>query len=63
MFDEFGHCLTEDWHAAATEAGNAVLTVNPELLIIVGGLSYGKDLTGVFRLCLEWIGIKSTGCR
>ncbi|CAK9029247.1 unnamed protein product [Durusdinium trenchii] len=39
-----------DWHAAATQAGNAVLTVNPHLLIIVGGLGYGKDLTGVFRL-------------
>eukprot|EP00913_Durusdinium_trenchii_P000464 g424.t1 len=47
-----------DWHAAATQAGNAVLTVNPHLLIIdhplvpqaKGGLGYGKDLTGVFRL-------------
>ncbi|CAJ1366026.1 unnamed protein product [Effrenium voratum] len=39
-----------DWHAAATKAGNAVLTVNPSLLVIVGGMSYGKDLTGVYRL-------------
>lgn len=39
-----------DWHATATQAGDAILTVNPNLLIIVGGLSYGKDLTGVFRL-------------
>jgi len=39
-----------DWHAAATKAGDAILALNPNLLIIVGGLSYGKDLTGVFRL-------------
>ena len=41
--------MAKDWHAAATEAGNAVHSVNPSLLVIVGGLSYGKDLTGVFR--------------
>eukprot|EP00434_Breviolum_minutum_P027106 symbB.v1.2.023972.t1/scaffold2236.1/size84961/6 len=35
-----------DWHAAATKAGDAILALNPNLLIIVGGLSYGKDLTG-----------------
>eukprot|EP00439_Symbiodinium_sp_Y106_P034579 s5045_g4.t1 len=39
-----------DWHAAATEAGNAILSVNPSLLIAVGGINYGKDLSGVYRL-------------
>lgn len=39
-----------DWHAAATEAGNAILAVNPEILIAVGGINYGKDLSGVYRL-------------
>jgi endoglucanase len=35
-----------DWQAAATRAGNAVLDVNPELLIIVEGVeSYDNDFT------------------
>eukprot|EP00351_Strombidinopsis_sp_SopsisLIS2011_P005947 CAMPEP_0116877330 /NCGR_PEP_ID=MMETSP0463-20121206/9113_1 /TAXON_ID=181622 /ORGANISM="Strombidinopsis sp, Strain SopsisLIS2011" /LENGTH=131 /DNA_ID=CAMNT_0004524509 /DNA_START=258 /DNA_END=653 /DNA_ORIENTATION=+ len=29
-----------DWHAAATRAGNAILAVNPDQLIIVEGLMY-----------------------
>ncbi|MGI8448089.1 MAG: cellulase family glycosylhydrolase [Streptosporangiaceae bacterium] len=36
-----------DWHRAATEAGNAVLAVNPDWLIFVDGLAYSTDLTGV----------------
>uniref|UniRef100_A0A7S1RTV1 Glycoside hydrolase family 5 domain-containing protein n=1 Tax=Alexandrium catenella TaxID=2925 RepID=A0A7S1RTV1_ALECA len=40
----------DDWHAAATEAGNAVLHVNRNLLIVVGGLYWGKELTGVYSL-------------
>ncbi|CAK9018804.1 Hypothetical protein SCF082_LOCUS14239 [Durusdinium trenchii] len=39
-----------DWHAAATQAGNAVLTVNPHLLIIVE-----RNLNGPER---EWRGAK-----
>ena len=39
--------LATDWHAAAERAGNAVLAVNPKLLIVVGGLDFGLDLTGV----------------
>ncbi|CAE7435812.1 PEX1 [Symbiodinium natans] len=42
-----------DWHAAATKAGNAVLAVNPSLLVAVGGLNYGKDLSGVYRLPVQ----------
>eukprot|EP00438_Fugacium_kawagutii_P022786 Skav228491 [mRNA] locus=scaffold1092:254966:262095:- [translate_table: standard] len=41
---------TPRWGGGGPNAGDAILTVNPSLLIIVGGLSYGKDLTGVFRL-------------
>jgi Ca2+-binding RTX toxin-like protein len=35
---------TTDWQAAATRAGNAVLAVNPNLLVIVEGIAnYGGD--------------------
>jgi len=36
-----------DWHAAAQSCGNAILAVNPNILIIVEGLSYAGDLKGV----------------
>ena len=36
-----------DWHAAAQTGGNAVLGVNPNLLIFVEGISYAGDLSGV----------------
>ncbi|GAA3439277.1 hypothetical protein GCM10018954_088980 [Kutzneria kofuensis] len=36
-----------DWQAAAVRGGNAVLAVNPKLLVIVGGLNYQLDLKGV----------------
>ena len=39
-----------DWHGAAERGGNAVLGVNPNLLIIVEGLDYSNDLTGVYSL-------------
>ena len=35
-----------DWHAAATDAGNAVLAANPQVLVIVGGLEYNAVLWG-----------------
>lgn len=35
-----------DWRAAAVRGGNAVLSVNPRLLVIVGGLNYQYDLKG-----------------
>ncbi len=42
-----------DWHAAAELGGNAVLSVNPNLLIIVEGINYALDLTGVATLPVE----------
>lgn len=36
-----------DWAAAAERAGNAVQSVNRDLLVIVGGLDYQTDLRGV----------------
>lgn len=37
----------DDWHAAAQTGGNAVLGVNPNLLIFVEGINYAGDLSGV----------------
>lgn len=39
-----------DWHAAATRGGNAVLAVNPHLLIFVEGINYATDLSGAAAL-------------
>lgn len=39
-----------DWHAAATKLGNILLKYNHHLLIIVGGLDFNKDLSGVASL-------------
>lgn len=36
-----------DWHAAATQAGAVVQSIAPHWLIIVEGLNYATDLTGV----------------
>jgi endoglucanase len=44
---------TLDWHAEAERAGNAVLAVNPELLVVVEGLNYANDLTGPYSLPVE----------
>ena len=41
-----GNPLT-DWRAAAKRGGNAVLAANPKLLVIVGGIEYSGNLTGV----------------
>lgn len=37
-----------DWRAAAERAGNAVLAVDPRLLVVVGGLDYGANLTPAY---------------
>jgi len=42
-----------DWHLAAQTCGNSIGTVNPDLLIIVEGLSYASDLRGVYSLPLK----------
>ena len=42
-----------DWHAAAERGGNAVLKINPKLLIMVEGVNFSLDLTGVAGLPVE----------
>jgi endoglucanase len=39
-----------DWHAAAELGGNAVLSVDPRMLIFVEGTNYATDLAGVGSL-------------
>ena len=39
-----------DWHAAAERGGNAVLDVNPRLLVFVEGPQYSTDLRGFSNL-------------
>ncbi|MGC2813851.1 MAG: glycoside hydrolase family 5 protein [Candidatus Acidiferrum sp.] len=41
-----------DWHAAAERGGNAVLSVNPNLLIMVEGPQYSTDFTAFAKLPL-----------
>jgi endoglucanase len=36
-----------DWRAAAMRGGNAVLGVNPNLLVMVEGIGYSLDFTGI----------------
>jgi endoglucanase len=40
----------DDWPAAAQQAGDDVLSVNPNLLIFVEGVNYATDLSGVASL-------------
>lgn len=42
-----------DWHAAATRAAAVVLAANPDLLIIVEGINYAGDLTGVAQAPIQ----------
>jgi endoglucanase len=44
----WGGSAATDWHAAAQRGGNAVLGVNPQLLVIVEGINYALDLHGVY---------------
>ena len=46
----WGGSPTTDWHAAAERGGAAVLATNKNLLIMVEGVSYSLDLTGVAAL-------------
>ena len=39
-----------DWHAAAERGGNAILQVNPKLLIMVEAPEYSTDLTGFAQI-------------
>lgn len=45
-----GNDSAVDWHAAAERGGNAVLAMNPHLLIMVEGVSYSTDLSRVGAL-------------
>jgi endoglucanase len=38
-----------DWRAAATRGAEAVLSANPDLLVVVEGLAYATDLTGAYN--------------
>lgn len=46
----WGGPSTTNWQAAAELGGNAVLEVNPRLLIFVEGVDYALDLTGAAKL-------------
>jgi endoglucanase len=49
----WGGSAADDWHAAAELGGNAVLGVNPNLLIFVEGVNYALDLSGVANLPVQ----------
>ncbi len=49
----WGGSSSTDWHAAAELGGNAVLTINPNLLIFVEGVNYAGDLSGVPTLPVQ----------
>lgn len=49
----WGGSSSTDWHAAAELGGNAVLTINPHLLIFVEGVNYAGDLSGVANLPVQ----------
>jgi len=42
-----------DWKMAATIAGNKILKINPDLLIIVEGLNYAMDFDPIYSFPLE----------
>jgi len=44
-----------DWNKAAERCGNAILTVNPNLLIFVEGINWGADLSGVANYPVQLI--------
>jgi endoglucanase len=49
----WGGSAADDWHAAAELGGNAVLGVNPNLLVFVEGVNYALDLSGVANLPVQ----------
>jgi endoglucanase len=49
----WGGPAATDWHAAAERGGDAVLSVNPRLLILVEGVDFAADLSGVRTLPVE----------
>lgn len=53
IYATWGGDPATDWHAAAQRGGNAVLGVNPKLLISVEGINYASDLTGAAALPVQ----------
>ena len=49
----WGGVPATDWHSAAERGGNAVLSANPNLLIFVGGVGGGADLSGASSLPVQ----------
>jgi len=49
----WGGNAATNWQAAAVIGGNAVLAVNPNLLIFVEGVNYALDLSGVASLPVQ----------
>jgi endoglucanase len=49
----WGGPTATNWQAAAERGGDAVLSVNPNLLVIVEGVSYAGDLSGVQSVPVE----------
>ncbi len=49
----WGGAASTDWHAAAERGGNAVLAINPNLLIFVEGVNYAGNLSGVATLPVQ----------
>jgi endoglucanase len=49
----WGGAASTDWHAAAELGGDAVESVNPNLLIFVEGVNYAGDLAGAASLPVE----------
>jgi endoglucanase len=46
----WGGSAADDWQAAATTGGDAVQSVDPNLLVFVEGINYAGDLSGVSSL-------------
>lgn len=49
----WGGSAANDWHAAAELGGNAVLGVDPHLLVFVEGVNYATDLSGAASLPIQ----------
>ena len=49
----WGGSSSTDWHGAAERGGNAVLGVNPNLLVFVEGVNYALDLSGASSLPVQ----------
>jgi hypothetical protein len=48
-----------DWRRASIIGANAVLSTNPNLLVMIGGLNYGLDLKGIIRRPVTGLVIKN----